>query len=151
MMHVSQDDLTLRRHWHALWQHTGKWTSFLPELIHPNTSLDEMISVIVSLKKDIQFIIPFTSMKASHSSICAYPSNKKLRPIDQVNGRHYQLTSEAWLQNMDRHEERVRELLRQTYPPGEALPGRGEITWFPGIFREKSGVFHRKLPWSLHH
>ena len=37
----------------------------------------------------------------------------------QVNGRHYQLTSEAWLQNMDRHESRVRELLRQTYPPGE--------------------------------
>jgi hypothetical protein len=37
----------------------------------------------------------------------------------QVNGRHCQLTSEAWLQNMDRHESRVRELLRQTYPPGE--------------------------------
>ena len=36
----------------------------------------------------------------------------------EVNGRHYQLTSEAWLQNMDRHASRVRELLRQTYPPG---------------------------------
>lgn len=41
-----------------------------------------------------------------------------LRRHWHVNGRHYQLTSEAWLQNMDRHESRVRELLRQTYPPG---------------------------------
>ncbi|CAJ1407384.1 unnamed protein product [Effrenium voratum] len=41
-----------------------------------------------------------------------------LRRHWHVNGRHYQLTSEAWLQNMDQNEARVRELLRQTYPPG---------------------------------
>ncbi|CAK9029835.1 (S)-coclaurine N-methyltransferase (TfCNMT) [Durusdinium trenchii] len=47
-----------------------------------------------------------------------------LRRHWHVNGRHYQLTSEAWLQNMDRHASRVRELLRQTYPPGT------EEAWF---------------------
>ena len=63
MMHVSQDDLTLRRHWHALWQHTRKWTSFLSEQIHPNTSLDEMISVIVSKKKIFSSSFPLHPWK----------------------------------------------------------------------------------------
>jgi len=41
-----------------------------------------------------------------------------------VNGRHYQLTAEGWLQNTDKHAERIKELLRETYPPGT------EIMWF---------------------
>lgn len=32
-----------------------------------------------------------------------------------VNGTHYQQTSEAWLQNMDRHEREVRPILASTY------------------------------------
>eukprot|EP00913_Durusdinium_trenchii_P025557 g23988.t1 len=63
---------------------------------------------------------------------CVYPEDWRsimsddltLRRHWHVNGRHYQLTSEAWLQNMDRHASRVRELLRQTYPPGT------EEAWF---------------------
>jgi cyclopropane-fatty-acyl-phospholipid synthase len=33
----------------------------------------------------------------------------------QVNGRHYQETSEAWLRNMDRHGAAVMEIFRKTY------------------------------------
>eukprot|EP00931_Biecheleriopsis_adriatica_P069584 TRINITY_DN4340_c0_g1_i1.p1 TRINITY_DN4340_c0_g1~~TRINITY_DN4340_c0_g1_i1.p1 ORF type:complete len:888 (+),score=219.88 TRINITY_DN4340_c0_g1_i1:98-2761(+) len=41
-----------------------------------------------------------------------------------VNGRHYQLTAEGWLQNTDRHATRIKELLRETYPAGT------ETMWF---------------------
>jgi len=40
-----------------------------------------------------------------------------------VNGRHYQLTAEGWLQNLDENSEKVLELLKQTYPPGT------EVMW----------------------
>lgn len=36
-----------------------------------------------------------------------------------VNGQHYQLTSEAWLKNMDAHREEILPLFAETYGPGE--------------------------------
>jgi cyclopropane-fatty-acyl-phospholipid synthase len=41
-----------------------------------------------------------------------------------VNGRHYSLTAEGWLQNTDANKERVMELLKETYPAGT------EVMWF---------------------
>ena len=38
-----------------------------------------------------------------------------------VDGRHYQLTSEAWLQNMDAHREQVMPILAATYGADQAL------------------------------
>merc|ERR550525_565538 len=40
----------------------------------------------------------------------------QLRQHWRVNGKHYQLTAEGWLQNMDRNSTRVMELLKETYP-----------------------------------
>ena len=37
-----------------------------------------------------------------------------------VDGRHYQLTSEAWLNNMDLNRERILPILAATYGEGEA-------------------------------
>jgi len=42
----------------------------------------------------------------------------RLKKHWHVNGRHYQLTAEGWLQNTDKHAARVKELLREAYPPG---------------------------------
>lgn len=53
-----------------------------------------------------------------------FQRNLKLLKHWHVNGRHYQLTAEGWLQNMDRHAGRVMELLRKTYPTGT------EVMWF---------------------
>jgi cyclopropane-fatty-acyl-phospholipid synthase len=54
---------------------------------------------------------------------------RDLRLIDhwQVDGTHYQQTSECWLANMDRHRERIRAILRGTYGEGEA--GRWWVYW----------------------
>jgi cyclopropane-fatty-acyl-phospholipid synthase len=41
-----------------------------------------------------------------------------------VNGKHYQLTAEGWLQNLDNNAERVMQLLKETYPAGT------EVMWF---------------------
>jgi cyclopropane fatty-acyl-phospholipid synthase-like methyltransferase/predicted NAD/FAD-binding protein/DUF1365 family protein len=41
-----------------------------------------------------------------------------------VNGKHYQLTAEGWLQNLDNNAERVMQLLKDTYPKGT------EVMWF---------------------
>jgi cyclopropane-fatty-acyl-phospholipid synthase len=41
-----------------------------------------------------------------------------------VNGKHYQLTAEGWLQNLDNNAERVMQLLKETYPTGT------EVMWF---------------------
>ena len=38
-----------------------------------------------------------------------------------IDGTHYEITSEAWLQNMDAHLDEVRSLFRQVYGPEEAL------------------------------
>jgi len=53
-----------------------------------------------------------------------FQRNLKLKKHWHVNGRHYQLTAEGWLQNTDRHSERIMELLKQTYPAGT------EVMWF---------------------
>jgi cyclopropane-fatty-acyl-phospholipid synthase len=41
-----------------------------------------------------------------------------------VNGKHYQLTAEGWLQNLDNNKEQVMKLLKDTYPNGT------EVMWF---------------------
>lgn len=38
----------------------------------------------------------------------------------QVNGTHYQKTAECWLENMDRHRERIMQLFAETYGPQQA-------------------------------
>lgn len=43
------------------------------------------------------------------------------------NGRHYQKTAEAWLENMDRNKESVMQILRGTYGAGEAY--RWWVRW----------------------
>jgi cyclopropane-fatty-acyl-phospholipid synthase len=48
----------------------------------------------------------------------------RLKKHWHVNGRHYQLTAEGWLQNTDKHAARVKELLKEAYPPGT------EEMWF---------------------
>jgi len=48
----------------------------------------------------------------------------RLKKHWHVNGRHYQLTAEAWLQNTDKHASRVKELLKEAYSPGT------EDMWF---------------------
>ncbi|CAN5700164.1 cyclopropane-fatty-acyl-phospholipid synthase family protein [soil metagenome] len=45
----------------------------------------------------------------------------------RVNGSHYQRTSEAWLQNMDREETKIRPLLAATY--GEAEVAKWRAYW----------------------
>jgi cyclopropane-fatty-acyl-phospholipid synthase len=54
---------------------------------------------------------------------------RDLRLIDhwQVDGTHYQKTSECWLANMDRQRDRVRKILRETY--GEAHALRWWVYW----------------------
>jgi cyclopropane-fatty-acyl-phospholipid synthase len=39
----------------------------------------------------------------------------------RVNGRHYALTAEAWLANMDRNKAEILPLFAQTYGPGQAV------------------------------
>jgi len=53
-----------------------------------------------------------------------FQSDLKLEKHWHVNGKHYQLTAEGWLQNMDQHSGKVMDLLRQTYPAGT------EVMWF---------------------
>ncbi|CAE8629024.1 unnamed protein product [Polarella glacialis] len=53
-----------------------------------------------------------------------FQRNLRLVKHWHVNGRHYQLTAEGWLQNTDRHAERIKELLAETYPAGT------EVMWF---------------------
>jgi len=53
-----------------------------------------------------------------------FQRNLKLKRHWHVNGRHYQLTAEGWLQNTDKHAARIMELLKQTYPAGT------EVMWF---------------------
>jgi len=53
-----------------------------------------------------------------------FQRNLKMEKHWHVNGRHYQLTAEGWLQNMDKSAPRVMELLKQTYPKGT------EVMWF---------------------
>jgi cyclopropane-fatty-acyl-phospholipid synthase len=53
-----------------------------------------------------------------------FQRNLKLLKHWHVNGRHYQLTAEGWLQNLDKHADEVMKLLRQTYPAGT------EVMWF---------------------
>lgn len=45
----------------------------------------------------------------------------------QVDGTHYQKTSECWLANMDRHRDRIRGILRQTY--GKRQERRWWVYW----------------------
>lgn len=53
-----------------------------------------------------------------------FQRNLRLVKHWHVNGRHYQLTAEGWLQNTDKHATRIKELLRETYPAGT------ETMWF---------------------
>eukprot|EP00928_Gymnodinium_smaydae_P043269 TRINITY_DN2902_c0_g2_i2.p1 TRINITY_DN2902_c0_g2~~TRINITY_DN2902_c0_g2_i2.p1 ORF type:complete len:883 (-),score=202.46 TRINITY_DN2902_c0_g2_i2:277-2871(-) len=53
-----------------------------------------------------------------------FQRNLRLVKHWHVNGKHYQLTAEGWLQNTDKHQKRIKELLRETYPAGT------ETMWF---------------------
>mmetsp|Transcript_20376 Transcript_20376/g.47669 ORF Transcript_20376/g.47669 Transcript_20376/m.47669 type:complete len:854 (-) Transcript_20376:171-2732(-) len=53
-----------------------------------------------------------------------FQRNLKLLQHWHVNGRHYGLTAEGWLQNMDSHASEVMKLLASTYPAGT------EVMWF---------------------
>jgi cyclopropane-fatty-acyl-phospholipid synthase len=54
---------------------------------------------------------------------------RDLRLIDhwQVDGTHYQKTSECWLANMDRHRDRISAILRDAY--GESHERRWWVYW----------------------
>lgn len=49
-----------------------------------------------------------------------FQDDLKLRDQWNVNGRHYQLTSEAWLRNMDAHRAEIIPLFEKTYGDGQA-------------------------------
>ncbi len=49
-----------------------------------------------------------------------FQRDMRLRDHWQVDGRHYQLTSEAWLQNMDARRTEIMPILASTYGAGEA-------------------------------
>mmetsp|Transcript_14916 Transcript_14916/g.39632 ORF Transcript_14916/g.39632 Transcript_14916/m.39632 type:complete len:845 (+) Transcript_14916:70-2604(+) len=60
----------------------------------------------------------------SADTLFYFQRHLKLQKHWHVNGRHYALTAEGWLQNTDKHKDRILELLRQTYPEGT------EVMWF---------------------
>lgn len=45
----------------------------------------------------------------------------KLEQQWQVDGTHYQKTSEAWLKNMDKNKDLIMPILKSTYGPGQAI------------------------------
>ena len=49
-----------------------------------------------------------------------YQDDLRLREQWLVDGRHYQLTAEAWLSNMDRHRATLLPLFEQTYGAAQA-------------------------------
>ncbi|HRJ73581.1 MAG TPA: cyclopropane-fatty-acyl-phospholipid synthase family protein [Terrimicrobiaceae bacterium] len=49
-----------------------------------------------------------------------FQDDLKIEQHWRVNGTHYQRTSEAWLQNMDRNEAAIRPILAATYGPADA-------------------------------
>eukprot|EP00954_Amorphochlora_amoebiformis_P020253 1338066-Amorphochlora_amoeboformis.AAC.2 len=52
---------------------------------------------------------------ASAQTLLYFQRDLKLDKHWLVNGKHYQLTSEAWLQNMDTHKEEVLALFEEYY------------------------------------
>jgi cyclopropane-fatty-acyl-phospholipid synthase len=57
----------------------------------------------------------------SNDLLLHFQDRIRLREQWLVDGRHYHLTSEAWLNNMDRHRDELMPLFAQTYGAGEAL------------------------------
>jgi cyclopropane-fatty-acyl-phospholipid synthase len=56
-----------------------------------------------------------------------FQQDLSLRQHWRVSGRHYQRTAEAWLANMDRHQDAVRALLAETY--GREATTRWWVYW----------------------
>jgi cyclopropane-fatty-acyl-phospholipid synthase len=57
----------------------------------------------------------------SNDLLLHFQDRIRLREQWLVDGRHYHLTSEAWLNNMDRHRDELMPLFAQTYGAGDAL------------------------------
>ena len=55
----------------------------------------------------------------SDNLLLYFQKDLKIENHWRVNGSHYQKTAEAWLANMDSHENEIRELFARVYPPGE--------------------------------
>jgi cyclopropane-fatty-acyl-phospholipid synthase len=51
----------------------------------------------------------------AHNLLARFQDDLRLGQEWKVNGRHYQRTAELWLENMDRHEPRIREIFREVY------------------------------------
>jgi len=56
----------------------------------------------------------------SHDLLLQFQERLQLVADWQVSGTHYQRTAEDWLRNMDRHEDEIMPLFRDTYGPGQA-------------------------------
>jgi cyclopropane-fatty-acyl-phospholipid synthase len=50
-----------------------------------------------------------------------FQDDLRIREQWEVSGRHYELTSEAWLRNMDAHRPQILPLFAETYGPEEAV------------------------------
>ena len=56
----------------------------------------------------------------SDNLLLYFQDDLRIREHWNVSGRHYQLTSEAWLKNMDAHREEIMPLFEETYGSDDA-------------------------------
>ena len=86
----------------------------------------------------------------SHRLLMSFPSQMKIEKDWRVSGTHYEKTSLAWLQKMDKNKAEVLELFKKTYGESDAN------TWFQRwrIFFMSCEVlfgFNRGSEWGVSH